>query len=258
MEYIMESDVKEFINRLPNLNNSSQVHLLMLAVRSRKAREMLGFKVKDLVVERKIIRAIEDWKDRYFNAVYNMSILQHMGRFNTKGVLAPAESMGIFGTLSPRNVITALEQLTTENMKHLFSISKPDVLVYTHQLEMMELAKQNSKWFGALHAHRDRDYHFVTIDIDDPSIYPLVKDITSPLNVWMITETSRGYHIILDLSKSSDAEAYYGRKPQDGIHYQLDHKFKGLFDFQRDSQEPCLGTAYYRKRGEIHFVTLIQ
>src|SRR3972149_5955212 len=104
--------------------------------------------------------------------------------------------MGIFGTLSPRNVITALEQLTTENMKHLFSISKPNLLSYHYNLEMMELAKQNSKFFGALHAHRDRTSHFVTLDIDNSSrimMNQIADDVkASGIPIWMITETSRG------------------------------------------------------------------
>jgi len=39
MEYV-ESDVKEFISRLPDLRQDPpEVHLLMLAVRSKKAKE---------------------------------------------------------------------------------------------------------------------------------------------------------------------------------------------------------------------------
>lgn len=260
MEYIVESDLKYFINKLPDLTDASMAHLIMLAVRSRKAREMLGYKVKDLVVERKIIRRIEDWKDRYFNAVYNLSVLQHEGRFNAKGTLAPSEAMGIFATLSPRNVRTALADLMKDNMSMLFTIGNDTYGEVTKQNAMMELAKQTSKFFGALHSHRTKSFHFVTLDIDDDvdRVYKEMMDIVSPLNIWMVTETSRGYHIILDLSKSEDAKAYYGTKPQDGIHFKLQEKFKGKYDFQRDSQEPCLGTAYYRELGKIHYVKLIQ
>jgi hypothetical protein len=260
LEYVIEEDLKYFINKLPDLNRPEYVHLIMLAIRSRKAREMMGVKVKDLVVEREIIRKIDDWKLRYFNSVYNMSVLQHMGKYEVKGNYAPAQCMGIFATLSPRNVITALEQLTNENMKHLFSLSKPDGTVINYHLEMMELAKQTSKYFGALHAHRDRKYHFVTLDIDQDSNQTLVGmlDMVSPLNIWMVTETSRGFHIILDLSKSSDAEAYYGKKPQDGIHFKLAEKYKDKYDFQRDSQEPVAGTLYYKEKDTLHYVRIIR
>jgi hypothetical protein len=241
----------------------------MLAVRSRKAREMMGIKVKDLVVERKIIRAIPDWKERYFNAVYNMSILQHLGRYEAKGNLAPSQCMGIFATLSPRNVVTALEDLTKENMSHLFSLNRPNSKSHPesfttfklhYDLEMMELAKQTSKFFGALHAHKIKDYHFVTLDIDQDAKEVLkgMLDIVSTLTVWMVTETSRGYHIILDLTKSEDAKAFYGSKPQDGIYYQLDQKFKGKYDFQRDSQEPVCGSCYYQVKDKIHYVRIVQ
>ena len=258
MDYVIESDVKYFINKLPVLNKPEYTHLIMLAVRSRKAREMMGVKVKDLVIERKIIRTIPDWKERYYNAVYNLSVLQHMGRYEAKEILAPPQAMGIFATLSPRNVMTALEQVTNENMKHIFTIGRLHEYNSVSDLEMIELAKQTSKFFSALHSHRIRDYHYVTIDIDEPSIYPEVKDMVSPLNIWMITETSRGYHVILDLSKSSDAEAYYGKKMQDGIHFKLDQKFKGKYDFQRDSQEPIAGTLYYKEKDKLHYVRIIQ
>lgn len=258
MDYVIESDVKYFIEKLPELCYPSHVHLLMLAVRSRKAREMMGVKCKDLVVERKVIRDIPDWRSRYFNSVYNLSILQHHGRFETKEILAPPQSMGIFGTLSPRNVTSALEQLTTENMQHLFAVGKIGNTPEHWQLEMAELAKQNSKWFGALHAHRTKPWHYVTIDIDEPSIYPEVRDMVTSLNIWMITQTSRGYHIILDLTKSEDAKAYYGTKPQDGIHFKLIEKFKGKYDFQHDSQEPIAGTLYYKVKDELNYVRIIQ
>ena len=70
MDYLNEDVTKEFIKRLPELSiNPPTVHLQMLAARSRKAREIMGLKVHDLVIERKIIRAIPDWRLRYFNSV---------------------------------------------------------------------------------------------------------------------------------------------------------------------------------------------
>jgi len=95
MEYIIESDVKESIKRLPELSiEPISVHLLMMAIRSRKARKLLDTKMKDLVVERKIIRPIPDWKNRYFNTVYNMAVLQFNGKYNVKNIIVPKEVLG--------------------------------------------------------------------------------------------------------------------------------------------------------------------
>lgn len=54
-----ESDVKEFIKRLPEISvEPPTVHLAMMCVRSKKVKELLGYKLSDLVVERDIIRAV--------------------------------------------------------------------------------------------------------------------------------------------------------------------------------------------------------
>lgn len=259
MEYLIENDTKEFIRRLPNLTvNPLNVHLLMLAVRSRKAREIMGFKVKDLVIERRIIRPIfrlpeqkldfTDWREKYFNSVYNLSILQHQGRYSVKGVLAP-EAMGIFATLSPRNVMSANADLMKENITYLYQ---------GDNASKMEIAKLSSRYFGMLHRHKDRGSNFVTLDIDngDKALFKEILDKVSMLPIFMATETSRGYHIVLNLIKPEDARIFYGENAliqQLGLAYTK----KGL-EIQKDSQEPVAGTLYYREKGVVHYVTILQ
>jgi hypothetical protein len=97
-EYV-ESDVKEFIKRLPDLSVSPPtVHLVMLCVRSKKVKELLGYKLSDLVVERDIVRAImtnpdtvgeqdefnygeirATWRSRYFSKVTTWRSCNTMG-----------------------------------------------------------------------------------------------------------------------------------------------------------------------------------
>lgn len=260
MEYLKEDDTKEFIKRLPNLTvNPLNVHLIMLAVRSRKAREIMGFKVKDLVIERRIIRPIfrlpeqkldfTDWREKYFNSVYNLSILQHQGKYNVKGVLAPAEAMGIFATLSPRNVMSANADLMKENITYLYQ---------GDDASKIELAKLSARFFGSLHKHKDRGSNFVTLDIDngDKVLFKEILDKVSILPIFMATETSRGFHIILNVSKPEDARIFYGENAliqQLGLAYAK----KGL-EIQKDSQEPIAGTLYYRQKGELHYVKILQ
>jgi hypothetical protein len=250
MEYLRENDTKEFIRRLPELTvNPLNVHLLMLAVRSRKAKEILGEKIHDIVVERKIIRPIPDWKSRYFNGVYNLSILQHQGRFEFNNILIPAQTMGIFATLSPRNVLASNADLMKENITYFYQ---------NDETSRMELAKISSRYFGTLHKHKDRNTNFVTLDLDngDKALLKEILDKVSILPIFMVTETSRGFHIVLDISKSENAKIFYGEEAliqKLGLEYAK----KGL-EIQKDSQEPVPGTLYYRPKGEIHYVTILQ
>lgn len=259
MDYLKEVDTKEFIKRLPDLTvNPLNVHLIMLAVRSRKAREIMGFKVKDLVIERRIIRPIfrlpeqtlefTDWREKYFNSTYNLSVLQHQGKYSVKGVYAPPEAMGIFGTLSPRNVMSASADLMKETIAYVYQ---------GDDASRMEIAKLHSRYFGALHRHKDRSSQFVTLDLDndDKVLFKEILDKASVLPVFMVTETSRGYHIVLNITKPEDARIFYGENAlvqQLGLAYAK----RGL-EIQRDSQEPIPGTLYYRKKGELHYVELL-
>lgn len=66
MMLMQEETVREFINRLPPISYEiPTVHLILLAVRSRFAKMQYDIKIKDLVVERKVIRPSNDWKETY-------------------------------------------------------------------------------------------------------------------------------------------------------------------------------------------------
>lgn len=258
MEYIIEENVKEFINRLPELSLPHQIHLLMLAARSRKCKEMIGYKLKDLVMKREIIRFIPDWKERYFNAVSNLAVLQHVSRFAVNDKLVPPEAFGILATLSPRDFLEAYVEFEKKQNSLLHQAIK-DPNVYS------EAAKVNSHFFSALHKHRCHGSYFVTLDLDvnDKVIFRDIQDTVSVLKIWMVTETSRGTHTILDLSKKDDAVAFYGRKPQQGLYFKLNQKYgvqsnHKVLDIQKDSQEPIAGTLYYREKGKKHFVEILQ
>jgi len=248
MEYVKEETLKEFIRRLPELQiNPPTCHLIMLAVRSRKAKEILGFKVHDLVVEREIVRPITDWRDRYFNSVYNLSVLQHNGRYEYKGTVIPKQAMGIFATLSPRNVISSTADIMKDNIT---------LLPMKDDASKVELAKLPSRYFGALHKHKDRSTNFVTLDLDndDKKIYQEILDECSTFKIFIATETGRGFHIVLDLTASEDAKKFYG---QNQLRQRLGLKYKDL-EFQQNSQEPVPGTLYTKKGGIIHYVKILK
>ena len=282
MEYV-ESDVKEFVRRLPELTVSPPtVHLAMLVVRSKKVKELLGYKLSDLVVERDIVRAIKSdgglldelelalgerrasWRDRYFSKIHNLAVLQHHGRYDVKTEKKnisriPTEAMGILATISPRNVYSATATIMKDNITHLYS---------RDESADISLAMLTSRFFGALHKHKTRDTHFVAIDIDtlDSSIYKDVYDSVSSYPKFMITETSGGYHVVLNLTKSEDAADWHGQnggQQQLGLRYPpipdpVTANLRNIIEYQADSQEPIPGTLYCRKGGEHHFVRLIE
>jgi hypothetical protein len=181
---------------------------------------------------------LQQWRETYFDTVDRYSLLQTEATYHIKGVNAPVITRGIFATLSPRSVPNALVQLMSDNIR------------LVHQNDTMakiELAKQESRFFAALHAHRSKGHHFVTIDIDTNGLVDSILNEVSPLPVWMVTKTSRGNHIILDLSRPEDADAYY--KPGPGSSPSVDKRimarYKNVVHFQRDSQEPIPGCLYF-------------
>jgi len=248
----VESDVKEFINRLPELSQEPpETHLVMLAVRSKKAKELLQVKIRDLVVERAILRPDPFWRKRYFSKVHNFAALQYNGFYDLKESVVvprvPTEAMGILATLSPRNVYFAITELMSENIKYLYEHSL---------LSGMELAKENSRFFGFLHKHKQKGWNFVTLDIDsrDDDIFRGCLDMSSCFPKFMVTETSGGWHIVLSLNNSQSAKDFY---VGGGIWDKMHEKYPCV-ELQRDSQEPIPGTLYCRKGGEHFFVRFME
>jgi len=261
MEILVEEETKEFISRLPELSvsPSSTVHLVMLAVRSRLAREMLGFKIRDLVVERKIVRPIENWRGRYFDVVYNLALLQKYGRHRyrkmlpsreVKYVLIPFEAKAVFGTLSPRNTRRAVAEVMKRNADELYKGDESSKLV---------LSRQEVLYFGMLHKYKAQGTAFATLDLDKPD-WVLCKEIleiveSAGIPIFMVTETSRGYHIVLNLSNPEHARIFYGQESL--LHkLRLQYAKEGL-EIQKDSQEPIPGTYYHRHGDKAHYVRIL-
>ena len=244
-EIIQEQQTKDFIKLLPELTVSPpSVHLLMLAARSRLAKVMHGVKIKDIVVERDIVRPVANGRDRYFDKVYNIAVLQNNGRYKWNDILVSPKVMGIFATLSPRNVYSSIVDL------------QKDTLTFLYQRDLsanLEVAKTHVLFFSALHKHKNRDYNFFTLDIDDPTLYPAIKDEVSRFNRLTTLQTSRGFHIILNLSNPNHAKEWY----QGNFLSQLKLKYPNGLDLQNDAQEPIAGTIYYKPTGELHYVTMV-
>ena len=249
MELLNESDLKEFIRRLPDISlDPPSVHLIMLAIRSRKAKQILGIKIKDLVVEREIIRPA-DWRLKYYKAVYNLALLQHSGKYYLRGIEIPTEAKAIYATLTPRSVYHAVSDLLKESISYIFQ---------GDESARYQLSKIDVRFFGCLHRHKLRISHYVTLDLDngDKQLLKQILDDVSMLPIFMVTETSRGYHIVLDLSNPDDARTFYG---QESLMQKLGLKYAKLgLEIQRDAQEPVPGTLYFREDGSPHYVRILR
>ena len=249
MESFIESELDEFIKRLPNLGSSPpEAHLLMVALRSRLTKALIGMPIKDIVVERKIIRPAPNWRENYKQKVINLVLLQTKGTYvvkkNDKDITVPNGACAIFGTVSPRNVRKASSEL----MKLVFddAFGPGDVL-----------PRIDVKFFSMLHAHRSTESpRLLTVDIDNATLFKDVRDRLSPFKVWMITKTSRGYHIILDMTNAPNAKDFW---EGGGIWSQIHALYPTEIELQRDPQEPIPGTLYTKPDStEPNYVRIIE
>ena len=79
--------------------------------------------------------------------------------------------------------------------------------------------------------------------------------LLSSFNVFMATQTSGGFHIVLNLTDKADARDFYaGGKSTCAI---LTANYGNWLEIQRDSQEPVPGTLYCKPRGVHHYVKLL-
>lgn len=251
---MIESEVKEFIRRLPDLDQTT-THLSMMCVRSRYIRDYMNMKGSDVVVERNVIRWKEGkWRENYFQKIQNLEILQQNGHYkmtksgNTFDI--PHQAKAIYGSIIPRNIMAGVANTVNKlnNFAYAPSIVN-DGWVYMSKLDV--------EFFASLHASKNKKiFNAVTVDIDEAGLYQDVRDMVSPLKVWMATKTARGNHIVLDLTNSKDAEEFY--RGGTGIWPKIDAKYKGKVEIQRDPNEPVPGTHYYKKDDPNNHVRIIE
>jgi len=230
-----EGLVKEFINKLPELE-SHEVYVLFLISR-RKYAKLYGLDtshIEDLVLERKVVRKHVniDWRYRYWKNILRLSLLLE----NSELVYdLPNKVMGITVLMNPRNVYKASIDLQKYISDTLYQcvVSKNRV-----QLEY-ELGKLHVKWVNFLHKRPSRKL-FLTIDIDtrDKNYLREVLDLLSPISdrIFHVVNTVGGYHIVLHL-EGKYWEVFYReifkRIPKGKV-----------VEVKNDPLEPIPGTVY--------------
>jgi len=242
-------------------------HLQMLAVRSRLAKITMGVKTKDVVVERRVIRPRVNWRDRYLQSVINLTQLQNSGYYYVSenkrvGTIdnKPVDhrAKAILGTLRPRNVRMANSKMIEWCAENLYQYADSEEQRYN-------MTKLDIKYFSLLHKYKDKGPKLVTVDIEDEEHLKPIRDELSGFEVWMLTKTARGYHLILDLSDEKAASDFYNKgkkhEAKKGVWPRLVEKYGNkVVEIQRDSQEPIPGTEYTNpnKPDEVNFVRILQ
>lgn len=300
-ELVKEDALKEFIAKLPAIDYGGAPepvtpekqrkllkqgknppltpptgHLAMLGVRSRFAKLRFGVKIKDLMVERKVIRPYPDWRETLFGRIYNLATLQEHGHYtftkqDGERFRITPECFGIYATIIPRHINSAVGNLLHDTINQTMSNDVDGRRRY--------YTKIDTKFFGRLRANKyNKTFKAITLDIDDPAVYPAVRDMISPFDVWMITKTSRGYHIILDMRNRATAIEFYvpkgawdqicktfrvgkptpakGKKGKKGK--PPTEEFIPQVELKRDPQEPIPGTRYYRSGAPENYVEIIE
>lgn len=255
MNFIQEDVVKEFIERLPPITYSiPTVHLIMLATRSRFAKLILKIKIKDLVVDRKVIRPKKNWQENYFQKVYNFAVLSQYGlytyRKDTDNYRITSPCFGIYGTIIPRSVKSAISNILNESIQVIISDNE--------EQRNNKLPRHDINFFAKLHKHKhSKSAKMVTLDIDNPDIFQDVRDCVTCFDIWMITRTSRGYHIVMDLQNRETAKEFY---IAGGVWDTMVNTYRNEVELQRDPQEPIPGTLYIRPDSvdKPNFVEIVQ
>lgn len=256
MEVLIEEQLKEFIKRLPELTDTPpSAHYVMLAVRNRLARDFTNTKMKDIVVERKVIGSNKTWRRNYFDRVYNLAVLQHTGRYwadrdSRNDMLIPNQALAIFGTIIPRNTVKAASELIKDIAERLYQYN-------TNEDARYAISRTDLKFCNLVHANKSSHTpKFVSVDIDNALYYDDIYSCLSSFKKHMITQTSRGYHIILDISEEQAAKDFY---QSGGVWARILEKYSKEVEIHQDGQEPLPGT-YYHKSGETqpNYVTIIE
>jgi len=231
--------VHEFVSRLPDLDEG-QCYLLMLTVRSRYVKEILGIKLPDTVLEREIVYwYYDDWRDVFIRKVRKLAVLgKHTEdiysiRKGGKCYPVPREALGILAVINPADVRKALASMTGEVVSSVLLSN-----------DLRAVANISKRWFANLHRRAKSVFH--TIDIDDKGLLePILSKLKAYTSPYMIIETTRGYHVIVHVPSLGDRARGYFKY---FVNWELNVLMKSMagnkIEYIKQGLEPVPGTIY--------------
>ena len=195
---MLENELREFFTFLKmNLGElrEHEVMLLMLTVRSRRVKEMLGVKVPDTVLKREVLRQPELDYSVFLRKVKRLALLaRHANEcFSVKGVPVPPEATGVMVVVNPRHAVRAVKSLMGEAWERMYELAQGQ----DKSAPLGVLKKMDVRFHANLHRHASRKV-FVTFDIDakdEDVLNSVVKRVE-----WLprlVLDTPRGYHVIV-------------------------------------------------------------
>ena len=231
--------LKDFVYSLPDLENG-QCYLIMLAVRSKFAKEKYGVKIPDTVLEREVVYwYYDDWRDVFIRKVIKLAKLGEcaeeeelylVGKGNTRYVVGK-DILGILAVINPADVRKALVDLCNK-------------VISTAILgnDLKSIANIKKRWFGCLHRRSRRIFH--TIDIDDRSLLkPVLERLKKYIMPYMVIETPNGYHVIVHLPSLGNRARDYFREFVAKELRELDPSGESI-EYIKQGLEPIPGTLY--------------
>jgi len=230
------NEIKRFVNALPDLEEK-YVYLLMLCVRSRYAKELLGVKVRDTVLLRDFVIWGDKWRDALIRRILRMIVLAKNSEmvFRVKDLPVPSIATGIVIVINPARVDTAyidfIKEITSDIINALWD----------------RVAKMEKLWFSCLHKRTKRRFHTIDVDSKDENIISHIESVLEKYGKWyMKIETVRGFHYVIDL-KNIDTRYFtnFMKKelPELSKKY-IDEENKPIIEYKKDPLEPIPGTMY--------------
>ena len=211
-----------------------EVYLLMLSVRGRLAKQLLGVKLADTVLKREVVREYD--RAVFLRKVRRLMVLAENSDalFEVKGHPVPPQATAIMCVINPRHVLRAASDLVKEVATRLYEFAASG----GGEAPLRELKKLDVRFTACLHRRASRKV-FATFDIDAKD-RGLLEEVVGAVG-WlphMVLETPRGYHVIVRAEGKQDRAALYrdvvGKMPWP----------KDLVEFKNDPMEPVPGTTY--------------
>jgi len=247
-----EEELIKFINLLPDLQEY-HVYILMLMIRSRFAKQLLGIKVKDVVLEREVVPWYKpNWRGDFVRKVRKLVVLgenadkifivsKEKGEFSV-----PPQVCGIVCVMNQANVKQALCDFLNETLK---------LLVLQNDFENAH--KVWKRYVAQLHKRAKKTFHVLDLDVKDENIFNEVMSELDKYNQpYFIIETSRGYHFIINLKTFSEDKKLAGKFFTEFVKkyvpekqktlYEIDENNvkKPLIEYQTQAMSPIPGTLY--------------
>ena len=241
MEIVKEDLVREFVKKLPEITlKPTTVHLLGLALKAERMKELYNLDIRDTFIERKIIKPKQVWRSHFVDEVCNLAALQAYGTYRYRDQKLSSQVMAVVSTLEPRDVIGAVNDFIKESL---------DLAYLNNYSSLYALTKVSSRFFLHL-LKRKRNMELRSIEISDPRLFENVYDILSLFPIVAVTRLSKRYHVIVDISSEDDKEEFYSY----GV-----KEIKSIPDVQLLDYviEPVPGTLWYEDN-TVSYVELVE